>query len=354
MASDRKLEDALKLAQVASEQLHDEPAVNDTLGWIVREEGHGGPGDSVPGELPPRPTRPTRNSATTSELAYYKGGDWPKARRELEAGLKTAAHVGARRRRQQDARDHRQISQRSNDRARARGCRRRGRLHRRRFQPRRRPAATSCWSRTPSVSLPPKSRTTMPAGARSPARNILRLTVPVVEELSRRDYEQKIEDADRPLAHGELRAGSHPLHRPDQGHSSAYRRQRWPRWHRRERRLRVDAAVPAAAGHRSPCRPLRQESLFPGRRGCRHGDALHPPHSGRVPGRTARRLHDSRREGDDRQGDRALRTRGSSCSTASSRSPSRSATNGWPRRRRTCARFPGGAIACSSIRGRPR
>ena len=87
VASDRQLEDALQLAQVASEQLHQEPAVNDTLGWVFVKK-------DMAGRAIPFLETAAKADPSNAEFryhlgtAYYKSGDWPKARRELEAGLK--------------------------------------------------------------------------------------------------------------------------------------------------------------------------------------------------------------------------------------------------------------------------
>jgi putative PEP-CTERM system TPR-repeat lipoprotein len=87
VASGRNLDDALRLAQAAAEQLRNEPAVNDTLGWVLVQKDFAG--RAIPYLETAAKAIPS-NAEFRYHLgtAYYKGGDWPKARRELEAGLK--------------------------------------------------------------------------------------------------------------------------------------------------------------------------------------------------------------------------------------------------------------------------
>jgi Flp pilus assembly protein TadD len=86
VVSNRKLDDALKLAQVAFEQLNDEPNVADTLGWILLKKDLASramplleaAAKKVPGEPQFR---------YHLGMAYFKAGDWNKSRAELEKAL---------------------------------------------------------------------------------------------------------------------------------------------------------------------------------------------------------------------------------------------------------------------------
>jgi tetratricopeptide (TPR) repeat protein len=89
-ASNRQLDDAMKLAQVAFEQLGDDPHVADTLGWIFIKK-----------DLASRAV-PLLETATTQipdepdfryhlGVAYFKAGNWKKSRPELEKALSLKA-----------------------------------------------------------------------------------------------------------------------------------------------------------------------------------------------------------------------------------------------------------------------
>lgn len=86
VASNRSLDDALRLAQVAAEQLPDEPNVNDTLGWAYVKK------DMAARAVPHLETA-TKHSPNDASMryhlgtAYYKAGDWAKARTELQKAL---------------------------------------------------------------------------------------------------------------------------------------------------------------------------------------------------------------------------------------------------------------------------
>ncbi len=87
VAGNRKVDEALQLAQTAAEQLHDEPAVNDTLGWIFVKK------DFAAKAIPYLESAAKADPSVADfryhlGMAHFKAGDWPKARVALEAGLK--------------------------------------------------------------------------------------------------------------------------------------------------------------------------------------------------------------------------------------------------------------------------
>ena len=86
VTSNRNLDDALKLAQVAFEQLEDDPNVVDTLGWIFVKK------DVMSRALPLLEVAAKKlpdDPAVRYHLgiAYYKSGDWKKSRTELQKAL---------------------------------------------------------------------------------------------------------------------------------------------------------------------------------------------------------------------------------------------------------------------------
>jgi putative PEP-CTERM system TPR-repeat lipoprotein len=86
VSSGTKLEEALALAQSAAEQIRDEPAVNDTLGWIYVKKDMGG--RAIPlleSAVKASPNDPTFRYHLGT--AYFKSSDWKKARVELEKAL---------------------------------------------------------------------------------------------------------------------------------------------------------------------------------------------------------------------------------------------------------------------------
>ena len=83
------LDEALQLAQAAKSRLPESPEVADTLGWIYYKKGlH----TQAVAELEQSVERQPGNAAFQYHLglAYAKTGDFPRARRALEAGLKVA------------------------------------------------------------------------------------------------------------------------------------------------------------------------------------------------------------------------------------------------------------------------
>jgi len=86
VASNRKLEEALKLGQAAFEQLSDEPNVNDTLGWIFVKK------DMATRGVPLLETAAQKGPDNPDfryhlGVAYFKTGNWKKSRTELEKAL---------------------------------------------------------------------------------------------------------------------------------------------------------------------------------------------------------------------------------------------------------------------------
>jgi tetratricopeptide (TPR) repeat protein len=80
------LEEALKLAQVAFEQLPDEPNVADTLAWIFVKK------DMAARAVPLLETAVKTLPAEPQiryhlGMAYFKTGDWKKSKAELERAL---------------------------------------------------------------------------------------------------------------------------------------------------------------------------------------------------------------------------------------------------------------------------
>ena len=85
-ANNGNLEEALKLAQVAFEQLSDEPNVADTLGWILVKR------DNATRALPLLETAAKKLPDEPQiryhlGIAYFKTGDWKKSQTELERAL---------------------------------------------------------------------------------------------------------------------------------------------------------------------------------------------------------------------------------------------------------------------------
>src|SRR4029453_19349747 len=86
VASDRKLDEALQLAQTANQMAPDEPHINDTLGWIYCKKNMG----SV---AIPYLERSIKVDATDPAvhyhlgIAYLQAGDPGRARKSLETAL---------------------------------------------------------------------------------------------------------------------------------------------------------------------------------------------------------------------------------------------------------------------------
>src|SRR5206468_6451989 len=83
VASDRKLDEALQLAQTAQQQLSDEPNVNDTLGWIYYQKKM--LAQAVPhleSSVQKSPNDPTHHFHLG--MAYVQTGAWDKARESLK------------------------------------------------------------------------------------------------------------------------------------------------------------------------------------------------------------------------------------------------------------------------------
>jgi tetratricopeptide (TPR) repeat protein len=83
VASNRKLDEALQLAQTAQQQLPDEPNVNDTLGWIYYQK------KMVTQALPHLESSVLKAPNDPSHhfhlgMAYVQTGDWQKARESLK------------------------------------------------------------------------------------------------------------------------------------------------------------------------------------------------------------------------------------------------------------------------------
>jgi len=83
VASNRKLDEALQLAQTAQQQLPDEPNVNDTLGWIYYQKKMAA--QAVPhleSSVQKAPNDPTHHFHLG--MAYVQTGAWDKARESLK------------------------------------------------------------------------------------------------------------------------------------------------------------------------------------------------------------------------------------------------------------------------------
>jgi len=77
--SNRKLDEALQLAQVAQQQMPDEPNVNDTLGWIYYRKNLAA--QAVPHlEMAAKGAPNEASHQFHLAMAYVQTGDWPKAR----------------------------------------------------------------------------------------------------------------------------------------------------------------------------------------------------------------------------------------------------------------------------------
>jgi tetratricopeptide (TPR) repeat protein len=83
----RELNDALKYAQAAKEQMPDDPSVMDTLGWVYYQKGVY---DSAIGEFKGSLAKAPDNPTVLYHLAraYAKKGETDKARTEAERALK--------------------------------------------------------------------------------------------------------------------------------------------------------------------------------------------------------------------------------------------------------------------------
>ena len=83
VASNRKLDEALQLAQTAQQLLPDEPNVNDTLGWIYYQKKM--VTQAVPhleSSVQKAPNDPSHHFHLG--MAYVQTGDWQKARESLK------------------------------------------------------------------------------------------------------------------------------------------------------------------------------------------------------------------------------------------------------------------------------
>jgi tetratricopeptide (TPR) repeat protein len=82
-ASNRKLDEALQLAQTAQQQLPDEPNVNDTLGWIYYQKKMAPQAIShLENSVEKSPNDPTHHFHLG--MAYVQTGAWDKARESLK------------------------------------------------------------------------------------------------------------------------------------------------------------------------------------------------------------------------------------------------------------------------------
>jgi tetratricopeptide (TPR) repeat protein len=83
VASNRKLDEALQLAQTAQQQLPDEPNVNDTLGWIYYQKKMARQAIShLENSVEKSPNDPTHHFHLG--MAYLETGAWDKARQSLK------------------------------------------------------------------------------------------------------------------------------------------------------------------------------------------------------------------------------------------------------------------------------
>jgi tetratricopeptide (TPR) repeat protein len=83
VASNRKLDEALQLAQTAQQQLPDEPNVNDTLGWIYYHKKMATQAVShLESSVQKAPNDPTHHFHLG--MAYVQTGNWDKARESLK------------------------------------------------------------------------------------------------------------------------------------------------------------------------------------------------------------------------------------------------------------------------------
>jgi uncharacterized protein HemY len=83
VAGNRKLDEALQLAQTAQQQLPDEPNVNDTLGWIYYQKKMAAQAVShLETSVEKSPNDATH--AYHLGMAYVQTGDWSKARAALK------------------------------------------------------------------------------------------------------------------------------------------------------------------------------------------------------------------------------------------------------------------------------
>jgi Flp pilus assembly protein TadD len=86
VASNRNLDQALQLAQVAKEQLPNEPHVNDTLGWIYVKKNMASAA-LIPLELSVKKTPDDPVAQYHLGIAYEQSGDWNKAKTALNRAL---------------------------------------------------------------------------------------------------------------------------------------------------------------------------------------------------------------------------------------------------------------------------
>jgi tetratricopeptide (TPR) repeat protein len=83
VASNRKLDEALQLAQTAQQLLPDEPNVNDTLGWIYYQKKMASQAIShLENSVEKSPNDPTHHFHLG--MAYVETGAWDKARQSLK------------------------------------------------------------------------------------------------------------------------------------------------------------------------------------------------------------------------------------------------------------------------------
>ena len=204
-----------------------------------REEGHGEPGDPfLETAAKADPTNPEFRYHLGT--AYFKNSDWPKARRELEAGLKLqpTSPLAADAR---HARHHWRVGLEDIERSRTRRC--------------------GCCVCLLTITGCSPDRAQHPSGlqrteravrrnrgllrgqARVPSSQRSAGDGPIAEEISRRDYERKSRGRS-PLVVGERCSRPHPLHRAVEGPSRCASPERSDDKAGRERRLRIDTALP--------------------------------------------------------------------------------------------------------------
>jgi tetratricopeptide (TPR) repeat protein len=86
VASNRNLDQALQLAQVAKEQLPNEPHVNDTLGWIYVKKNMTSAA-LLPLESSVKMTPDDPVALYHLGIAYVQAGNWTKAKETLNRAL---------------------------------------------------------------------------------------------------------------------------------------------------------------------------------------------------------------------------------------------------------------------------
>ncbi len=124
-----------------------------------------------------------------------------------------------------------------------------------------------------------------------PAENVVRLQLPVTDEIDRATLQNKIEAPLIAWFNTHASMGPHPVHRAHEGCAAAGVGDPRPGWDGRQRRLRVDDAVPADGGLSDRAQRPAEEPVLRGADAGRRLQALYPREARNLSRHPARRVH---------------------------------------------------------------